>query len=86
MIPVMAVLQVRRPPRHNVKLWLPLFLLWLVLLPVVVLFLPLALIGLIVAGVSPFRACSAFWQILTGLRNTHIEIERGDRAFLLRII
>jgi hypothetical protein len=86
MIPLVAVLKIHNQRRHNFRLWFPLFLLWLVLLPVILLLVPLFVIGSLIIAMNPFRALFAFWQVLTGLKGTHIEVDNRDSQILIRII
>jgi len=84
-IPLMMVVGFRTYKRHGFRLWIPLFLVWLLLLPLVLVLLPVAFIALVVVRINPFRALAAGWQILTGLRGTHIEVEDGNALVLIRI-
>jgi uncharacterized integral membrane protein len=86
MIPLLVILKIRNQRRHNFRLWVPLFLLWLVLLPVVLVLLPLFVIGCLIVAMNPFRALLAFWQVLTGLRGMHLEVDSRDSQILIRII
>ena len=85
MIPMSAALYVQKPSGGVFHLWIPLILLWLLLLPLVVLISPLFLIACLVLEVNPFRVAGVFWQMLSSLSGTHAEI-RHERAHLsLRI-
>jgi hypothetical protein len=84
MIPLMARLRVHSP-KFNVSLWLPLFLIWLVLLPMAIVLLPLALVICVLFGNNPFPALAAGWQLLCGLRGTHVEIDEPEQSVLLAI-
>jgi hypothetical protein len=42
-------------------------------------------IGCIIARMNPWRVFVAGWQLLTGLRGTHIEFEQEQNKVLLRI-
>ena len=85
MIPLIAVVGFRTNKRHGFRLWIPLFLIWLLLLPLVLVLLPLAFIILAVMKINPFRAFRTGWQILTGLRGTHIEVQDSNAFVLIRI-
>ena len=87
MIPLVGVVSVRRWPRsRSFRLWIPLFLLWVLLLPWVLLALPVLFIVCLISGVNPFQAMAAFWGILAGFRDTHIEIDNRDALVLIRIL
>jgi hypothetical protein len=95
MIPLVAVIRVRararisrmlKPyPAVRIKLWIPLFLIWLLLLPFVLLLLPLAMLACLVVQINPFRALAVLWQALTGLRGTNIEVNDADAVVAVRI-
>jgi hypothetical protein len=80
MIPLVAVIRV-----HRLRLWVPLFLIWLLLLPFVLLLLPLAMLACLVVQVNPVRSLSVFWQVLAGLRGTYINVNDGNAAVAVRI-
>ena len=81
MIPSLAVVRVGGHRRRAVRLWLPLFLLWPLLLPFG---LALAVAGLFL----PRRqgVLRAAWQFATGWRGTHIEIDTPEAAFKVQFI
>jgi hypothetical protein len=87
MIPMFIVIRIRNS-RHKFGLWVPIFLLWLLLLPLVLVLLPFFVIGCLIVRVNPWRACVAGWQLLTGLAGTHVHIdkEQAQEKVLVRII
>ena len=87
MIPLVGVISVRRWPRsRSFRLWIPLFLLWLVLLPFVLLAIPALFLVCLISGVNPFEAIATFWNILVALKDTHIEIDNRNALVLVRIL
>ena len=48
MIPLLLRIRVRKEDHRGVNLWLPLFLLWLIVLPLLALLLPLVLLAALV--------------------------------------
>lgn len=84
MIPLMCNVAIRNY-KHHFRLWIPLFLIWLLLLPLILVLLPIAFIALALYRVNPFRAFAAGWQLLAGLRGTHIEVEDGKALVLVSI-
>jgi hypothetical protein len=74
MIPMMAVLRVERRQRRNVRLWLPLFLLWLLVLPVLVVALPVAAVISLAYGRNPMRLFAAYWNVLSAIPGSQIEV------------
>jgi hypothetical protein len=87
MIPLVGVISVRHWPRsRSFRLWIPLFLLWILLLPLALVALPILLIVCLIARVNPLEVIATFWNILAGLRDTHIEINNRDALVLIRIL
>jgi hypothetical protein len=87
MIPLFAVIRIRNA-RHRFGLWLPLCLLWLLVLPLVLVLLPFFVIACLIISTNPFRVLAIGWRVLSGLAGTHIEIEKQQtqEKFLVRII
>ncbi len=87
MIPLVGVVSVSHW-RHsrNFRLWIPLFLLWLLLLPFAVLALPVLFIVCLISRVSPFEAIATFWNIFAALKDTHIEVDNRNALVLIRIL
>lgn len=84
MIPMVAVLRVERPQQRRIRLWLPLFLLWLLALPLLVVALPVAAVILIAYRRNPLRLFAAYWQVLSAIPGTHLEVSgrRGRSVFM----
>ncbi|HEU5413841.1 MAG TPA: hypothetical protein VFW31_08800 [Candidatus Angelobacter sp.] len=85
MIPLFAVVRVRNRRRQNIRLWLPLFLVWLMLLPLVLLLLPFAVLACLLIHMDPWRSISGSWQVFAGLRGTHIELANAEHHVLVHI-
>jgi hypothetical protein len=80
------MVRVRGHRRRAIGLWLPLFLLWPILLALAVV---LAVPGLVVArayGVAAAGALRTAWQLVSGVRGMHIEIDSPEAAFQIRFI
>jgi hypothetical protein len=56
------------------------------LLPLAILALPIFLVVCLIARVNPLEAMGTFWAILSGCRDTHIEINNQDALVLIRIL
>jgi hypothetical protein len=69
--------------RRAIRLWLPLFLLWPLMLPLTVL---AALVAARMYGVATAGILRAAWQLASGLRGTNIEVDSPEIAFRIRII
>jgi hypothetical protein len=87
MIPLVGVISVRDWPRsRSFRLWIPLFLIWLLVLPLALLLLPVFLVVCLFCRVNPFEAIATFWNILAALKDTHIEIDNCNALVLIRIL
>jgi len=59
---------------HRLHLWLPLFLLWILLLPLLLVSLPVIALACLLVRVNALRLYTAVWEILSALRHTLVEI------------
>jgi hypothetical protein len=84
MIPMLAVLRVERPARRRVRLLLPLFLLWLLALPVLIVTLPVVAVILIAYRRNPLRLFAAYWNVLSAIPGSHVEVSgrRGQHVYM----
>ena len=89
MTPNIAVIHIQHAHRRGLKLWIPLFLLWI---PVLILS-PLVLLGMIVfwvvccaGGVGFFGTLRTFWGILCGLPGTDVRVCADGNKVLVRIL
>ena len=85
MIPLLLTVRIGGAGSRGVPLWVPLFLVWLLLLPLALLLLPLFLGGCLIGMLNPFRVLWGFWGILNGARGTSVEAANGRHAVLIRI-
>lgn len=85
MIPFFAIVRIASRSGRNFRIWLPLFLIWLLLAPLVLVLLPFLFIYCLCIRINPFRAIGSVWGVLNGLRGTHIEVTTSRDAFLVRI-
>ena len=86
MTPNIAIVYIENPHWRGIRLWLPLFLLWIpgiLLAPFVLLVL---LIVCLVARISFGRAVAAFWAILCSLPGTDVRVCTQGNKILVRIL
>jgi hypothetical protein len=86
MIPFVAVVSLRNRESHIFRLWIPLFLMWLLLVPLGILLSPFIFIGFLVCRVNPFRGVAVLWQILTALADTKLEVEHRSAGLSFHIL
>ena len=90
MIPLFATLRIRHQKpgdarRHGFRLWLPLFLIWLLLAPLVLILMPIFFAVCFASRINPFRSIAAIWRFLSALRGTHIEVDTAYDTVLVHI-
>ena len=74
MIPLLADLRIERGRGRRIRVWLPLFLLWLLALPVLIAILPVVAVVLLASGRNPLRLFTAYWGVLNAIPGSHIEV------------
>lgn len=86
MIPVFAIVHVEPRRGRRIRLWLPLFLVWLLLAVLGLLLSPLILIGCLIARLNPFATLWNLIGVFVALAGVNIEITSPDAAVLVRVI
>ena len=86
MIPFVAVVSLRNNDSRTFRFWIPIFLIWLVLLPLAVLLSPFIFIACLVCRVNPLRGVAVMWQILTALGDTDVEVEHRSAGMSFHIL
>ena len=86
MIPLVAVVSLRHQQSRIFRLWVPLPLIGLLLLPAAVLLAPLLLALCLVCQVNPLRVASVIWQIVRAVRETECEIFERSAAVSICVL
>lgn len=87
MLPLLVIIAFRtRASRMHWRLPIPLFLLWLLLLPLMLVLLPFAIAIMLIIGMKPLRTLKLFWQLLTSLAGTRIDMDDGRMRLYLQVI
>lgn len=88
MIPMVAAVAVRPSRRSRRRIWipLPLFLVWLLLLPLTPLLLPLFVIACRAHRIDGLQALGALWGLLSGLGRTRIDVDHPDASIHIRML
>ena len=86
MIPFVAVVSLRNQQSRTFRLWIPLFLVWLLLLPLALLLSPFIFIACLVCRVNPWRGVALLWQVLTALADTNVEVEHRSAGMSFHIL
>ncbi len=85
MIPFVAVVSLRNQESRTFRLWIPLFLVWLLLLPLAILLSPFIFIVCLVCRVNPLRGVAVMWQILNALTDTELDVEHRSAGMSFHI-
>ncbi|MGC1451591.1 MAG: hypothetical protein WA830_16285 [Candidatus Sulfotelmatobacter sp.] len=86
MIPFVAVVSLRNQESRTFRLWIPLVLIWLLLLPLGILLSPFIFIACLVCRVNPLRGVAVLWQILNALNDTQFEVEHRTAGMSFHIL
>ena len=79
------VLTVRVHSRQDrgVRLWIPLFPVFLILAPLLLLVALVLAVASLVYRANPLRTLGASWRLLTSLRGLNVEVHDGDGSTVL---
>ena len=84
-LPLVAIVRVRTFEGRHVALWVPLFLLWLLLLPFAVVLTPVFVIVCLAVGVDPLNAIATFWRLFAGFAGTHVEVDSPSSTVFVHV-
>ena len=86
MLPMFMIVHVLPNANHRgIRLWVPVFLIWILLLPFLLVLLPVFFVVCAVIDIHPFKALGAFFAILTSLNGTHIEVDSPDASVFIHV-
>jgi hypothetical protein len=86
MIPFVAVVSLRNQESRTYRFWIPLILVWLLLLPLALLLSPFMFVACLFCRVDPFRGVTVLWQILNALADTKLEVEHRTAGLSFHIL
>jgi hypothetical protein len=88
MIPLVATVAVRPNRGSQRRVWipLPLFIVWLILLPLTPVLVPLFFIACRARRIDGPRALGALWQLLSGLGRTRIDLDHPDASIHVHVL
>ena len=81
MPPLLIRIHVKNAQGRGFNLLIPLFLLWLLLVPFAIVVLPVFLVISLVLDFDPLNAMSAFAGLIAGMNGTHLEVA-GPNGFV----
>ena len=71
--------------RRSRRLWLPLFLVWLLLLPLLILLLPLFVVWALILGLNPARTLGLLIGLLGATRGTRLEVDNPNARLVFHL-
>ncbi|HEY2883866.1 MAG TPA: hypothetical protein VGJ08_01465 [Rhizomicrobium sp.] len=84
--PLLAVVHILpNEVRRGIRLWVPLFLIWLLLLPFLLVLLPVYFVVCAVVDIDPFKTLGAFIAVLGNLNGTHVEVESRQASVFIHV-
>jgi hypothetical protein len=84
--PLTATLHVKPAGwRFGIRLWLPLFLFWLLALPLLVLALPFLFAAALTFGVRFWASIRAAQALLASFHGTSVEVERPSARVFIKL-
>lgn len=88
MIPMIMWIHIAERNKKKVRLILPLFLAWLLLLPFVIILTPIVLLAALILwpsgyGKTILRAGPALFSVLSALSKLHIQVEKPESKILI---
>jgi hypothetical protein len=86
MIPLMAQVVVEHEHGRPIRLWLPLFLVWLLVVILGVLLSPLIIVACLMVRMNPFTTAWRLCRVFGALAGTHIEVQSPEAVVLVRVI
>jgi len=91
MIPMLLKIKIPRKNKQPVNLYLPLFIAWLILLPILILFLPFYLVMLMICMSKGFGRLALlffpmFFSILWNLRGLKVDVKDEGHVIYLSFI
>ena len=86
MIPFVAVVSLNRQNSRTFRFWIPMFLVWLMLLPLAILLSPFLFIACLLCRVNPFRGVAVVWQILSALGHTEVGVQHRSAGMSFHIL
>ena len=86
MPPLVATVHILlRAARREIRLWVPLFLIWFLLLPFAVVLLPVYFVVCAVVDIQPFATLGAMFAVLGNLTGTHVEVASPSASVFIHV-
>ena len=86
MTPNIAIVRIDYPHSRRIRLWLPLFLLWIPSILLAPIALTVLLIVCVALGIPFGRSIAAFWNLLCSLPGTDVRVCTEGNKVMVRIL
>lgn len=86
MTPTIALVHIENPHWRGLRLWLPLFLLWIPIILLSPLIFFVVFLVCLVGHVNPWRAIAAFWSIACSLPGTEVTVRADGNHVHVKIL
>jgi len=84
--PLLAVVHILpNKMSRRIRLWVPLFLIWLLLLPFLLVLLPVYFVVCAAIDIHPFATLGAFLAVLGNLNGTHVEVDSPEASVFIHV-
>ncbi|MBF0300771.1 MAG: hypothetical protein HQK51_18805 [Oligoflexia bacterium] len=83
--PSLVFFKITSKEKSVIKLPIPVFLLWILLLPIVVLAIPLLVLWSLLRGFSKLKMVFYFWMFLCSLKGTVVEVNSKKENIFIKI-
>ncbi|NLT54363.1 MAG: hypothetical protein GXX79_07300 [Actinomycetales bacterium] len=86
MIPTLLILRIRHDGGRTFRLYLPLLLILVLLAPFILVALVVLCVVAAARGIGPHRVPVMLWQLTSGLRGLHVDVDSPESAVFVKVI
>ena len=91
MLPLMMKMHIQTRGKKGVRLWIPVFIVWILLFALMILFLPLVLLAALLTlwrgpGLALLLIYPLVWSVLWSLSSLHVDVENEEHRILFSFI
>jgi hypothetical protein len=86
MIPMLLRVRIHTRKGERLRLWLPLFLVWLLVLLFSPLLLLVLVVGALVARLRPWAMLKSCWEIVNSLRGLDVDVQSDEADVLVQVL
>ena len=91
MLPMIMKMHIQKRGQRGVRLWIPVFLVWILLFVLMLVLLPLVLLAALLTiwrgpGLALLLFYPMVWSVLCSLSNLHVDVENETHKILFAFI